>query len=1074
MVSEIVRPDWMKLACLFAALAIALSMLLGCGVSSGISVPAILPVGGTYAYNPVLSLTDTTPGASIYYTTDGSTPTTSSALYSSSTFLEINQNETVNAIAVAGGSTSPMTTAAYTINLPPAPTPVLSPAPGGFTSAPAVTITDSALGASIYYTTDGSTPTTSSNLYSGPITVTGVETLNAVAISRSYGYGYSAVGGGAYVVLLPPVFSLAAGTYSSTQQLTISDTAPSASIYYTTDGSVPTTSSTLYRGPISIASTEAVSAIATMTVAGSSATSLVTTDSYAIHPPGTSLVLSGTAVSGQPVVGASIQLYAVGATGYLSAAVPLLTSPLTSDSTGAFSLPGKYTCTAGSYLYLTASGGTTAGHAQNQNLTLAAALGLCNNLTAASSFTVNEETTVAAAYALAQFSKGTAFGHALLGQQGSQSSSPADNFATSSTNMVGLANAMAVSEILASPSTGGIGNNSNGSALPEWWQMNLIANMLASCVRSDGGSANDGTACGTLFGNVIFTGGAAPADTLQAALDLALTPTVSSMNIANLYGLISLASAPFQPYPATASAITDFTVGIEYQPVSGAVKLLSQPSGIAIDSLGNAWIGNQPTSGGTAPYPAYLVELTPTGVPIQAGTTSDSYVVNSYKNSSTSQTQTMGGQYISTAAPVGQFVPSIDTNNNVWFNDKYNSVVGAVTGSGTTYSPSQTYQNGGNASAVGTALAAASEIASTYVDGNNSVWWVATNNTNPPANCQVGQQGGQEGIGVFLNGSPTDIYFGKTGNAVQQGQFGYLAVDPNKADTVGGTEIPGAPFVWTIGFNTNAPLLLQFFTELPATGSNNPACTTPLDNIGVGPASPVGTDPTVKSTHATGAIPDIPNPAVSGDYLHFVGYPADWTFDKSGKLWIANTNAVKSSVDFTLDTNNSIWGGISEVTPAYGASLSSSSASDFTFSVYHNVAGMYDGSSSSNNPPSFLTTDGAGNVWFTLTKNSYVNAMTSAGVGLAPNTGATGNTTAGFAGSSCVACTYNGSTQTYQRPSISGTLSLARPVIDQSGDVWVPVQGVGSTYIDLLVGAAVPRTNPDSLGLKNNTFAAEP
>ena len=141
----------------------------------------------------------------------------------------------------------------------------------------------------------------------------------------------------------------------------------------------------------------------------------------------------------------------------------------------------------------------------------------------------------------------------------------------------------------------------------------------------------------------------------------------------------------------------------------------------------------------------------------------------------------------------------------------------------------------------------------------------------------------------------------------------------------------------------------------------------------------------------------------------------------------------------------------------------------FAFSVYHNVAGMYDGSTVTDYPQ-FLTTDGGGNVWFSMSANAYVNAISNSGAAISP-AGATANSTAGFTGSVCANCTFQGMTQTYQR---SNSLSISRPAVDQSGNVWVPVSGVGSTYVDLLVGIATPKVNPDSLGLKNGTFGSQP
>jgi len=69
-------------------------------------------------------------------------------------------------------------------------TPVIRPAGGTYTNPQTVAITD-AFKAVIYYTTDGSTPTTASTVYSGPITVSANETVQAVALAP--GYSLSAV-----------------------------------------------------------------------------------------------------------------------------------------------------------------------------------------------------------------------------------------------------------------------------------------------------------------------------------------------------------------------------------------------------------------------------------------------------------------------------------------------------------------------------------------------------------------------------------------------------------------------------------------------------------------------------------------------------------------------------------------------------------------------------------------------------------------------------------------------------------------------------------------------------------------
>jgi glucuronoarabinoxylan endo-1,4-beta-xylanase len=85
-----------------------------------------------------------------------------------------------------------------------------------------------------------------------------------------------------------PTFSVPSGTYSSAQTVTISDATPGATIYYTTDGTTPTTSSTQYTGPITVSSTETIEAIAT---ASGYSTSAVATAAYTITPPPVAAVI---------------------------------------------------------------------------------------------------------------------------------------------------------------------------------------------------------------------------------------------------------------------------------------------------------------------------------------------------------------------------------------------------------------------------------------------------------------------------------------------------------------------------------------------------------------------------------------------------------------------------------------------------------------------------------------------------------------------------------------------------------------------------------------------------------------
>ncbi len=239
--------------------------------------PVFSPIGGRYTSAQTVTITDATAGARIYYTINGTTPTTASPLYAGP--ITVASTETLKALGVASGySNSSVSTATFTIA---AAVPVFSPKPAIFTSTQSVTISDATAGAAIYYTINGTTPTTSSTLYIGPISVSSTETIKAIAASP--GYSNSGVASGLYTIAaVAPVFSPKAGTYTSPQSVSLTDTTPGASIYYTTDGTKPTTSSTMYTGPITIATTQSVKAIAVATGYG---ISTVASAAYIIAVP---------------------------------------------------------------------------------------------------------------------------------------------------------------------------------------------------------------------------------------------------------------------------------------------------------------------------------------------------------------------------------------------------------------------------------------------------------------------------------------------------------------------------------------------------------------------------------------------------------------------------------------------------------------------------------------------------------------------------------------------------------------------------------------------------------------------
>ena len=120
--------------------------------------------------------------------------------------------------------------------------PVMNPPAGSYEGSVSVTMSSATPNSTMYYTTDGTAPSTSSNLYSGPVTLTVTTTINAIAISS--GAIQSTDSTAAYVVAsqtAPPNFTPAPGTYVSGQSITLTDDTAGAVIYYTTNGTTPST-----------------------------------------------------------------------------------------------------------------------------------------------------------------------------------------------------------------------------------------------------------------------------------------------------------------------------------------------------------------------------------------------------------------------------------------------------------------------------------------------------------------------------------------------------------------------------------------------------------------------------------------------------------------------------------------------------------------------------------------------------------------------------------------------------------------------------------------------------------------
>jgi streptogramin lyase len=296
----------------------------------------------------------------------------------------------------------------------------------------------------------------------------------------------------------------------------------------------------------------------------------------------------------QPVSGATVQLYVAGTGGNGTAATPLIPtvtngyylggapgcvasstqvcySNVLSDANGNFTIAGDFTCPSNtSQVYLVATGGNpglTAG-TNNSALAMMTAVGNCNSLFTSNKYVmINEVTTVAAAWALAQFMKSY------------------DHVASSSTNTAGMANAMLNAGLLANPS-GMAGTPPAGMTL-ETNKLYALANSLAPCVNSSGNG------CSALFSAATPAGGTAPTNTVGAALNIVRNP---GQNVVAVYQ----AATGVPPYATgLTKAPNDWTMSMT---ITNSSFLL--PTALDIDANGYVWaVGQEGT----------IYELSPQG-----------------------------------------------------------------------------------------------------------------------------------------------------------------------------------------------------------------------------------------------------------------------------------------------------------------------------------------------------------------------------------------------------------------------------------------------------------------------------
>jgi len=214
------------------------SNVAGAVYDMAVAAVTMSPASGTYTSTQSVTMSTTTAGAAIRYTTDGSTPSESSALYS--TAISVGTSTVVKAAGFKTNWTSSgVTTRTYTMNFGTLSAPTSDQPTGSYVDIVTVTLTAMA-GAEIRYTTNNTAPLSTSTLYAGPLAIDTTTTLRAKAFHPDY--VTSAETSRTFTLAAAaPTFSPTAGTYVAGQVVTVTSPSAGSTVRYTINGAEPTT-----------------------------------------------------------------------------------------------------------------------------------------------------------------------------------------------------------------------------------------------------------------------------------------------------------------------------------------------------------------------------------------------------------------------------------------------------------------------------------------------------------------------------------------------------------------------------------------------------------------------------------------------------------------------------------------------------------------------------------------------------------------------------------------------------------------------------------------------------------------
>lgn len=202
------------------------------------ALPPIFSVkSGTYTSQRLLTFTSPS-GVPVYYTTDGSTPTNASLKFKVDSSIYVDSNVTVKAFAyLPGWRASKVVSATYKFKVA---TPTLSFRTGSYDTTQYLSITDSAEGADIRYTVNGSTPNCGSTKYNADSLLKLDSNVVVKAIACKTGWDSSDVATGNYTFKVANIhFAPDSGVYRDYQWVKLTTRSPGVTFFVTRDSSTP-------------------------------------------------------------------------------------------------------------------------------------------------------------------------------------------------------------------------------------------------------------------------------------------------------------------------------------------------------------------------------------------------------------------------------------------------------------------------------------------------------------------------------------------------------------------------------------------------------------------------------------------------------------------------------------------------------------------------------------------------------------------------------------------------------------------------------------------------------------------